>query len=341
MKARTLLVPVFLGATLVACGGGGGGSGVEEQQFPSTINSSNAEDVAAYAYASSQELNDQRSFGGIMSTSTQAGVQGTGRGLLDTSLGLLYKGLDSQASGVFATGVQAAATESWSESCSGGGSISYTVSYSDASRISNGDRMTMTANNCSEGGVAINGKVTYVFSNLSGTIGSSTAWSATLGMTYSNFSVAYDADAVRINGDLTTAYAQRSTTTADSSVTGRSLQVTVLENNAVVIDQRLSAFDYTSDINGSNLTYSTDYTLSGTFPNVGKATYIVDTRTPFQMTVGSFPSVGVLKVTATDNTTLWLTAIDSTNVRVDVDENGDGVIDQVINTTWSALDNRL
>lgn len=342
MKATTLLVPLVLGATLAACGGGGGGGGEgEQQQFPSTINSSNAQDVAAHAYASSQELNDRRSAGGIMSTNAQAGAPDTSRGLVDASLSLLYRGLDAQAAGILATGVGATGTDSWREDCSGGGSISYTVNFSDPNRVSNGDRLTMTANNCIENGVSLNGKISYLFGNVSGAIGSDMAWSATLGLTHSNFSVASNADAVRINGDLTMAYVQFNTTTADFSVTGRSLQVTVIENSAVVIDQRLTAFDYTGAINGSNITYSADYTLSGSFPNLGKATYTIDTVTPFQMMVGSNPSAGVLTVTATDKTRLWLYAIDTTSVRLEIDNNGDDIVDEVIATTWAELSNSL
>ena len=39
-----------------------------------------------------------------------------------------------------------------------------------------------------------------------------------------------------------------------------------------------------------------------------------------------------------NNSSARLTAIDNVNVRIDIDTNGDGAIDDTINTTWVELD---
>ena len=339
MKRSTLLAPLFCTVILAACGGGGGGDSFPE--YASTITSSNARDVAAQGYSSFEALNDQSSSGGNMILSAQVDGQSTKPGLLDTSLNLLYRGLPSQTLANLAADIAATGTDTETFGCSGGGTITYRIDFSNPNQLSDGDRLTITANNCIENGVALNGKVAYTFSDMNGTIGSSSAWSATLALQYSNFSVAYDGEAVRTNGDLTMTYSQDGFGTESANVRGSSLQVTVLENNTVVVDRHLKSYALSEEVNGSNTTYSADYTLSGNFPEIGNATYTVDTVTPFQAVVGSRPSTGVLTVTATDGTSLRLTALDTVNVRLEIDTNGDGAINETIDTTWADLESRM
>jgi hypothetical protein len=49
-----------------------------------------------------------------------------------------------------------------------------------------------------------------------------------------------------------------------------------------------------------------------------------------------YPSSGALLVEG-ENSSARLTAIDNVNVTIEVDSNGDGVIDDTINTTWADL----
>ena len=338
MKRSTLLVPMFCSVVLAACGGGGGGSSPE---YASTITSSNAHDVAAQGYSSFEALNNQSSSGDSMIASTQVDGHSAQPGLLDTSLNLLYRSRPSQTLANLAADTAATGTDTATFACSDGGTITQRIDFSDPNQLSNGDRLTITANNCTEGGSTLNGTISYTFSDLNGTIGSSSAWSATLALAYSNFSMSSSGEAVRINGDLTMAYSQDGFGAVNANVRGNSLQVTVLENNAIVVDRHLKSYTLSSEVNGSNTTYSADYTLSGNFPEIGNATYTVDTVTPFQAVVGSRPSAGVLKVTATDGTSLRLTALDTVNVKLEIDTNGDGVIDETIDTTWADLESRM
>ena len=49
------------------------------------------------------------------------------------------------------------------------------------------------------------------------------------------------------------------------------------------------------------------------------------------------PYTGELLVTAADNSSMRMVAVDEFNVRLDLDFNGDGVIDQSIPTTYATL----
>ena len=49
------------------------------------------------------------------------------------------------------------------------------------------------------------------------------------------------------------------------------------------------------------------------------------------------PFSGELLVTASDGSTLRIVAVDDTNVRLEIDYDGDSIADTEINTTWAAL----
>ena len=47
---------------------------------------------------------------------------------------------------------------------------------------------------------------------------------------------------------------------------------------------------------------------------------------------------GELLVTGANNATLRLIAIDDVNIQIEADYNGDGIIDEIMNTTWGELE---
>src|SRR5690606_38568358 len=50
-----------------------------------------------------------------------------------------------------------------------------------------------------------------------------------------------------------------------------------------------------------------------------------------------WPTAGTLLMTGANASTLSLQALGGDNVRISVDANGDGAVDQTIDTTWTAL----
>jgi len=49
------------------------------------------------------------------------------------------------------------------------------------------------------------------------------------------------------------------------------------------------------------------------------------------------PVRGVRVVTGAANSSETITAVDSINITIDIDADGNGTVDQTINTTWGAL----
>ncbi|MEZ2354794.1 hypothetical protein [Caballeronia sp. RCC_10] len=322
---------------LAACGGGGGAntSASNASAAPvGVITATNATETVAYAYSGVSDLGAQSQAGASLATGVS--VDTPTESVLTASLAQLYKGVAVKPASNLATGV----TASSSGACSGGGSISVTATEAVQGVISNGDSMSISANNCSENGEVINGQLAFTFSNLSGSIGSSAAWSATLGLKYTNLTLKSGGVTIAANGDMTLSYNQSKYQVATAVISGSSLQMDLTKSDATFISRKLTGYGMTASVNGSNNTSSANFTLTGNSPKVGNVSFVVKTNTPFAAVGTANPSVGSMTVTAVNKSSATLTAIDSTNVKIDVDTNGDGVIDQTLNTTWADLKGR-
>ncbi|MCC8401479.1 hypothetical protein LJ655_06150 [Paraburkholderia sp. MMS20-SJTN17] len=339
---KSVFAGLISACLLAACGGGGGGTSASNPGSNSNsgsgavgvITSTNAQDAVAYAYSGVQDLGTQSSTGASLATGVS--VETPTAGLITASLAQLYKGLGVQPVNNLVAGV----TTSAASACASGGTISVSVTAANPGIVSNGDSMTITANSCSENGEVINGQLTYGFNNLSGTIGSSTQWSATLTLNYNNLTLQSGGITIAANGDMSLGYSQTDSQHATATVSGSSLQMNLTQSNGTVISRKLTAYSFNGSIAGTTNTSSANFTLTGSSPTLGSVSYTVKTKTPFQAIGSANPSVGSMTVTA-NNSSATLTVIDSTNVKIDIDSNGDGVIDQTINTTWADLNSRI
>ena len=335
--ASKACIAVAIGSAflLTACGGGSPAASSTTTTTASMITSSNAPDVAAHAFSASDGLAGQSNSSSTLLTGVSTDTVSSG--LLDSSLLQIYRALDVRSAANLVTGV----TSTASASCTNGGTIAVTASIAVAGKISNGDSLSITATNCVEGTTKLNGGLGVTFSNMAGTFGSSSIWSGTLALTFTNLSVDTGTESSTANGDLTLIYSQTGFQNSTAVVSGNSLQLTLTKSGVTVVNRTLSAFKHTSSINSTLYTYNNNYTLAGNFPKLGNVSYAVKTITDFKKQAGSYPYQGSMIITAGDKTTATLTAIDSINVKIELDKNGDGVIDETINTTWVALKNRI
>lgn len=331
--AKRSLVSLACALFLAACGGGGDSG--SNSSTSSTVNSSNAVGVSVQAFNASEGLNSEAETGSDMA----AGVEVTTakNGAVKIALDQLYIGLKAVSSNNVATGAELSDTVA----CTDGGTetISFTVADPNAASIANGDMMKITANNCVESGQTVNGTVAFAFNNIVGTIDTATAWKASLAISFVDFSVKQDPDTTTLNGGMTLTVDQLDVTLPKVTGVGSSLSTKFVHNGALVYDRTLAAFDFavTRDLTTSAYTFSDNFILSGRFANLTNVAYAVKTTKPFKGMAGSNPTEGAFTVTATDNTSVTLTVIDTNNVKLDLDKNGDGTIDETINTTWVDL----
>lgn len=331
------LIPALLAAgsalLLSSCGGGGGGdSGAlpPPTQLASTITATNQNDVAAQAYSSANAINKEVAGSASIVTGVSVGT-GTS-GLTNAALTNLYRALQVKPVNMVA-GVSGSTTEA----CSGGGTISVSYNVTNPDTISNNDALVITSNNCVEGAMMITGGLSITFSNVSGVPSATSAWSATMKMTFADFAVTENNVIDKATGDLSLGYSQASAGNETFSASGNSLQMSTTKGGTTVA-RTLSAYDYSGSVSGFNLyTYRSNFTFSGNLPRLGNVSYTVRTLTDFKQQGSANPYQGVMTVTATDKTSLTFTVLNTTSMQLGVDRNGDGTVDDTSNKTWDEL----
>jgi hypothetical protein len=258
-------------------------------------------------------------------------------GMVQASLKQLYMALEAPSLPDFVTGALASPPVA----CAGGGTISVSTTTAVSDRISNGDSMSITANNCTMEGGTFNGKIDYKFADLFGTIGSATAWRATLTLKFTGFSLRSGSSTFSANGDMTIVVNQTNSTNIVTSIRGESLEMKVTESGTTTVNQKLTKYDVKASEQSSSSSLEADYTISGSSAKLGTTHFTVDTLTPFVSTNSIYPSTGTAKITALDRSSATFTALNSTNVKIELDRNGDGTTDETINTTWAEIENSI
>ena len=314
-------------ALLTGCGGGGsdggmasgsGSTGSGSAALPgSGINAANSTAVASQALTASSALNSQ--------------TNGSGSGLANTSVKQLNKAL-----GIAFLNRAAGLTNTLTVNCPQGGTATITLKAASTRQVSTGDNVLVSADSCIDGTDTANGTINIDFTNVTGRPSSTSAWNGTMNVSFTDFTFNDGTASNTANGSLTLAYDQTAARVATFSLTGDTLRLRTTENGTET-ERALSGFNTSGSMNGDLFTYRTGFTLSGNTPQLSQSPYTVATLTDFTQQESSNPSQGALKVTASDGSSLTLTTLDTTNVSIALDSNGDGTADQTPTTTWSAL----
>lgn len=218
----------------------------------------------------------------------------------------------------------------------GNGSISVTVDDIDPPGRSAGDSYTTTYTNCVQFSRTLSGSSKFTIVTLTGdpTLPPPAIWSiattavSDLTITLATSSRTEKSSYSFTNGTLDgVAYSRVAAGTSSGSVT-RAGVTTIQSGN----------FKNTLDSNYNLNTYT--YTML-VDRKTGTGDVLIETPVPLAGTLGTLvksPTSGTLKVTRSTGTTLSITtttAIGGGNARVDVDSNGDGVIDSTSTVPWS------
>jgi len=134
------------------------------------------------------------------------------------------------------------------------------------------------------------------------------------------------------NGDATATLNTESAPYVEASVSGDSMTT---DTNAYSDTVTVYASAQTLDAGVSPSPYS--MTASGTLDS-SRLTGAVGYSTPvtFEGFDTDYPGTGELLVEG-DSSSARLIALDSVNVRIEIDGNGDGTVDDTIDTTWEEL----
>lgn len=110
------------------------------------------------------------------------------------------------------------------------------------------------------------------------------------------------------------------------------------EVSSVTSAETLSNFSSTVTDDASAFPSTVTTVAMGTITSTqfdGEVTY--ETPVAFEALGDAYPHSGELLVTGANNATVRLIALDEVNVRIEADYDGDGTVDETIDTTWDAL----
>lgn len=318
---------------LAACGGGGGGGttpGTISTVFPAlALTAANAVEVSGEVATTGDdtigagEIGTDIITGVVVDTAESPALSAVARWSLDTVQGLR----DNLAASV--TGVIVSDTVA----CSGGGSISVTWDDADNNSVfSSGDTFSMTFNNCIEMGVTIGGALALSGFVINGDPNVDIAWNMSAAFTFTALTINDGTTSERIDGNMSYSIATLNGDDFDVAISGTQL---VYREGVYTTTLRNYSYGYTEEI--SSGLFSLEY--AGTM-DIGSLSGRVSftTTTPFTGTaiLDNWPTAGVLLITG-DNSTITVEALGGDNVRLSIDSNGDGGVDQTLDTTWTAL----
>ncbi|HET9206976.1 MAG TPA: hypothetical protein VFO28_12110 [Burkholderiaceae bacterium] len=220
--------------------------------------------------------------------------------------------------------------------CPAGGSITLTLTYSNASQFTPGDTLGFTFNNCQTSATdRTNGAMSIAMSSYAETaVGESFAGTMSLNLT------ATEGDRTSaVSGSVSANYADLSATTSrlDLIVVGSSgltASVTTAGGTPETIGY-VSGFT----ISETDTSTSSSVTVNGSIDSSRLAGRItLQTATPIvQQAADAYPSSGVLRVTGAGGSALLLTAQSATALQVQLDANGDGTYEATATYTWAEV----
>ena len=217
--------------------------------------------------------------------------------------------------------------------CSVSGTMAISGEIAGTETLAVGDVIQIDADMCDDGnGEVVDGVLQMTISDLAGDITTS-EFLLGINVVFTQFSVTESGEEAVLNGDIGITLDMRMASVMEMTVSGNSFTI-----SSMGITQSISNFSniYTVNYSGSPITWIYDSkgtVISSEF--VGTINY----QTPVDF-VGSGenrPHTGELLVTGADNATLHLITLDSVNIDIDADYDGDGVIDETFNMTWAEL----
>lgn len=323
---------------LAGCGGGGGGGGsgdTVDSAATLPITGDNAVDVASASYRAASMAASADSSAMVVLQSAQAGSDG---GAHFSLAGFA----DRQLRRVMEMEQQVVAASVYSDTYNCAISGTFDAAWNDADNdntFSNGDTFQIAFSNCSDStGQAVNGAVSISNLTTSGNYGSY-PFSMGATITLTDLKVTEDPDVTTMNGSFGLSDSTQDGVEESVAITNGSLSASGTEGTTPW-SATLSGFQSNTTYDNNTATYA--LTTQGNLDaNESTAAGTASFTTPAAFKgsyMDAYPSEGQFKVVGAANSSLTLTALDSTNVRLEIDDNGDGVTDGIIDTTWTEID---
>jgi hypothetical protein len=316
-------------AILTGCGGGGADTSAPAPTATATITSSNAIEVAGAttdAALTSTQFDELADFGGLFS---QGGMTMSAS---DASVTLAKKTAQLQATTGATTMAVSVGPETTACPLSGTMTISATIENPETLTV--GDSFSLSYLNCDLGdGIVANGGIGFTVSSFNGDL---TGGSFDLGfnLQINQLQLVDSIENVTMNGDLSLSLNEGGTT-ASVALSGVSLSVTNGVDSYVLSDFSTTATVDLSVFPEAFTLQSSGFLMSSAFD--GEVQF--STTVALQGSGEDNPLSGEFLITGADSATIKVIPLDSLNVRLELDLDGDQAVDAngMIDMTWQEL----
>jgi hypothetical protein len=185
---------------------------------------------------------------------------------------------------------------------------------------------------CNDGATVTHGDLHFIVDAFSGDFLGG-MYDLTMTATFTSFQVTTSDDTLTSNGDATIQLNNLSLSAITVQSSGAML--TIDRNSS---SETQTNFSTTQIVNAQDPMLPYTLTTAGTLDST-QLTFVVDYSTPTEFAGfgADYPGSGVFLV-SDGMSSATLTAIDNVNVRIDIDTDNNGMVDDTINTTWAALE---
>lgn len=315
-------------ALLSACGGGGddAGSAPPVNVAPRiAISDSNAPALSAEAFQA--VVAGGGAFGGVAG---DASPSSNAPQALKTAV--------AAAQRFKPTVVRSQATSTETVPCSGGGSITITVTVANpGAGVQAGDTLRFVFNACNEAGAVINGTLSMAVLGFSGTATNSVL---TTEATLTDLQTTAMGVTERSNGTVRLVIDDSSAAATVLTVSSAGLSTQRLAGNQVLATRTLTDMTLREVVDNASgqVTSTAALVATGNFPRLGEGSFQVETLQPVITAGGAlYPNSGRIRVTGANGATILIT-VQPTGLRLDIDRDGNGTVDATRNLTWAEVD---
>lgn len=349
----TVIIAMML---VTGCGGGGGSSEPPASRSSVTITAANRDTVATAAMNATLGAglasvavplgNADRAAAAAASVTTtrisDAVSRLRGSPVIAFALDAAFAPLGSRGSLKTALAARPQGTITQSQPCAGGGSVTLTLNDADNNQVaSSGDSVSIAFSQCrSAAGEQVNGSISVSYSMATVT---PTRTDVAASMAFSNLSAVTPEGSTAVNGSLSLAGSQQgAVTTAQLSVSG-ALTVsatTPTYTDSVTLSGGLTLaliVDEAAVPPGGGAPGATTVRIDGVISSTRLAGGTIELRTVVPLReydADPYPRQGQIVVVGAAGSQLRLTALSTATLRLELDANGDGAYESIVDQPW-------
>ncbi|MDH3615640.1 MAG: hypothetical protein OEQ90_04130 [Gammaproteobacteria bacterium] len=219
------------------------------------------------------------------------------------------------------------------EGCANGGTVDVTLTVQNPNVPTVGDRIVAVFDNCDDNlGYVISGTADLTLADLQGDVATD-VFLVSFDILLTDIAVTEGMETVTADGSFTLTIDSLDFPSVTMSLVGTELQFGADGDVVTMTD-----FDHTLTVDAGVVP---DAKLAEAFGRLDSQTLggTVDyaTSTAIQASGDIDPHTGVIVITGADGSSVRIVIVDSTSVTLEIDANGDDVIDEYIDTSWAEL----